>query len=460
VIRIESVVRKTIQKYEMLQPGDRVVVGVSGGPDSIALLRILQVLSAEYRLSLLAAHLDHGLRPEGEKERLFVQKMASAQGVPLIGRKADVRSYSRERGLNLQEAAREVRYSFLREVAQTHDANKIALGHTADDQAESVLMRFLRGSGTRGLSGIPPVREGFIIRPLIEVWREDIETYLRNRKIPYLSDPSNESWQFLRSRIRHELLPHLQKYNPQIRQTLIQMAELFRAEERYWQTVVEEKFPPLIRTHKKNSLTLDISLLARHPSPLRFRLIRLAVEKLLGNLRSIHFSHILSIDHLVMSSQPNKTLSLPQGLMVRKAYHALTLTRAKEEALSFEYFIEGPGFFEFPEIGRALRIEYREARTLDSLPKASNIALLNGETISFPLTLRSFRPGDRFQPLGMDGEKKVKDFFMDQKIPILQRKKIPLLFQGDQLLWVTGLRIDHRARIKPDTKRILLVEIL
>ncbi|MCX5906677.1 MAG: tRNA lysidine(34) synthetase TilS, partial [Deltaproteobacteria bacterium] len=234
-------IRKTIQRFDMLQPGDRVVIGVSGGADSMTLLHILWELRSEYHLSLVVAHLDHGLRPEAAEDRSFVKKAASGLGVPFFSRKVDVGARCKEEHLNLQEAAREARYQFLAEIARDQKASRIALGHTADDQAESIIMRFLRGSGSRGLSGIPPVREGVIIRPLIETWRSEIESFLRERKFSYRIDASNQSTHFLRNRVRHELLPVLQEYNPRVRQTLVQMAEIFRAEESFWQGMVEEK---------------------------------------------------------------------------------------------------------------------------------------------------------------------------------------------------------------------------
>jgi len=293
-------VRKTIEKYEMLQPGEKVVVGVSGGPDSMALLHALWEIHGDFRLSLVIAHLDHGLRPEGEREANFVRKVAGRLGIPFYHKRADVRPWQ-ERGLTLQEAAREVRYAFLGEAAQAYRATKIALAHTADDQAESMLMRILRGSGTRGLSGIPPVREGMYIRPLIGAWREEVESFLKERKVPYLQDPSNQSDQYLRNRVRHELLPLLQRYNPKVRQVLVQMADLFRAEEAFWQKFVEEKFPSVVRSRKKDSITLDIPSLTAQPLPLRLRFFRHAIEKLLGSLRRMSLPHILAIESLLES---------------------------------------------------------------------------------------------------------------------------------------------------------------
>ncbi|NWF53978.1 MAG: tRNA lysidine(34) synthetase TilS [Syntrophaceae bacterium] len=453
-------VRKTLEKYDMVQPGDRVVVAVSGGADSVALLHALWEIRNDYHLSLIVAHLDHGLRPEGEKETLWVGKMAGKLGIPFHRDRVDVRSFQKERSLTLQEAARELRYSFLQGVLRKTRAGKIALGHTADDQAESLIIRFLRGSGTRGLSGIPPVREGIYIRPLIETWREEVEDYLGARKIAYLTDPSNQSLQYLRNRVRHELIPLLQQYNPRIRQNLVQMADLFRAEEEFWTKHLEEKFPGIVRSRRKGTLSLDIPSLVRQPIPVRLRCLRRAVETVQGNLRRVSLSHIWAIQALTEGPEPNKTLRLPQGLAVTRAYNVLNLTLSQEQGAPFEYSVPGPGYVEIPEIGRGMRFEVQSRKRKVLFEESPNVALLDFDDLDFPLTIRTVCPGDRFQPLGMEGEKKVKDLFMDCKIPALHRKRVPLLFQGERLLWVTGIRIDHRARLKPETRRILRVELI
>jgi tRNA(Ile)-lysidine synthase len=304
------------------------------------------------------------------------------------------------------------------------------------------------------------VRGGIFIRPLIEVWREEVESFLQDRKAAYLTDPSNQSLHFLRNRVRHELLPILQRYNPRFRQTLVQMAELFRAEENFWQKIIEERFPALVRSRKKDCFTLDIPLLAAQPLPLRLRSLRYAIEKLLGNLRRVGFPHILLIESLLQNPEPNKSLQLPQGLCVAKAYQALILAKSREQILPFEHVVPGPGYVEIPEIGRAMRFEVEIRNPGIRFENVSSVALLDYDTIRFPLTLRSARPGDRFQPLGLEGEKKVKDLFIDCKIPAVQRKRIPLLFKEDQLLWVVGVRIDHRVRLKPKTQTVLRVELI
>ncbi len=453
-------VRKTLQKYDMVQPGDRVVVAVSGGADSVALLHALWAIRLDSHFSVVVAHLDHGLRPEGEKEALWVGKVARKLGIPFHRGKVDVRSFQKEKALTLQEAARELRYSFLGGVAGKCGANKIALGHTADDQAESLIIRLLRGSGTRGLSGIPPMRDGIYIRPLIETWRKEIEDYLKDQRIAYLTDPSNQCLQYLRNRIRHELLPLLQQYNPRIRQILVQMADLFRAEEDFWKKHLEEKFPAVVRSRKKDALSLDIPCLVSQPLPVRLRCLRRAVETVQGHLRRVSLSHIWAIQGLLGATEPNKILRLPQGLIVTRAYNVLNLTRCQEEDAPFEYSVPGPGYVEIPEIGRSMRFEVQSRKRKVLFEDSPNVALLDFDALDFPLTIRTFRPGDRFQPLGMEGEKKVKDLFMDRKIPTLYRKRVPILFQGERILWVTGIRIDHRARLKPETQRILRAELI
>ncbi len=453
-------VQKTIEKYGMLQPEDRVVVGVSGGADSMALLYALAELSPELRLSLLVAHLDHGLRNEGPAEESFVHEASRHLGLPFISRKGGVREKQKQQRLTLQEAAREVRYSFLLETARLYQAAKIAVGHTADDQAESILMHLLRGSGTRGLGGIPPVRDRIIVRPLLESWREEVESFLRERNVDFLTDPTNRSLHFLRNRIRHELLPFLRQYNARLPRTLVQMGEILRAEEDFWQGLVKETFSGLVKSRDKISIILDIPSLKAQSLALRLRSLRHAAEEILGNLRGVGLVHILAMDQLLSHPKPNQCLHLPQGLFLTKAYGDLRFARSREEIFSFEVPVTGPGGWKIPEIGREMKFEIFSALPAVQREESPEVALLDYDQVGFPLIIRSFRPGDRLQPLGMEGEKKVKDLFIDSKIPTRQRKKIPLLFHQQRLLWVTGLRLDHRVRVQAKTQRILRVELV
>jgi tRNA(Ile)-lysidine synthase len=456
-------VHQTITRFKLLGRGERILIGVSGGADSMALLHALAEIRHEWGISLMVAYLDHGLRREAAEERVFVGKAAADLGLPFVAGKADVGALKRERRLPLQEAAREARYTFLMKAARDAQSDKIALGHTADDQAESVLMRILRGSGARGLSGIPPKRGEIFIRPLIAVGRGEIESYLRQKNISYRDDVSNRNLHFLRNRIRRELLPELEKYNPQIRRILVQMADHFRMEEEYWRTWVQERLSTGGHDPGKGILILDIPGLAGLPIPLRLRLFRGAIEKILGHLRGFGFSHFWAIENLWQNPAPNKEIRLPNGIRVFKSYEVLKISFEGEKIGSFEFAVPGPGIVELRETKERMRfsiLKKAEVKISKRAEDSSRIAFLEYDRLHFPLTVRSFRAGDKFQPLGMEGGKKVKDFFMDRKIPLVERRKIPLLFSDDKLLWVGGLRIDHRFRVKPTTRQVLRVEIL
>jgi tRNA(Ile)-lysidine synthase len=451
-------VKKTIQQHGMLQRGEKVLVAVSGGPDSLALLHLLWEIREELGISLVVGHLNHGLRPEAEKEKSFVRKAAARLEIPFHSKRADVRAWQRARNLSLQEAAREVRYAFLLAAARKHRATKVALGHTADDQAESMIMRFLRGAGTRGLAGIPPKRDEVFIRPLLTIWKEELVAYLQERRIEFLSDPSNRSLHYMRNRVRHELLPILERYNPRIRQALVQTAELFRGEEDFWQDLLKEKIPLFLEKVEESRVIYHVPALRTCPQALRLRLYRKGIEKVAGNLRRMGFPHFLAIDRLLENPGPNKRIRLPQKICVAKSYHALIISSVPAAPPSFAYSVVGPGKLEIPEIGRTMSFAVIAAKRRGPCPEGPNSALLEFDTIDFPLTIRSFQPGDRFQPLGMEGQKKIKDLFIACKIPLEERKRIPLLFAKNRPLWIAGVRIDHRARLRAQTQRVLLVE--
>jgi tRNA(Ile)-lysidine synthase len=238
------------------------------------------------------------------------------------------------------------------------------------------------------------------------------------------------------------------------------MAELFRGEEEFWETYLARKFAGVVRSRRKETLVLDVPALLSQPLPLRLRCLRRAIEKIQGHLRRISLPHIWAINDLLESSDPNRTLKLPQGLTVTRAYKGLHLSRSGEVAVIFEHPVPGPGYVEIAEIGRAMRFEIQSRKGRVLFDPSPRVALLDFDDLEFPLTLRSFRPGDRFQPLGMEGEKKVKDLFIDRKVPAVQRKRIPLLCRGERILWVAGIHMDHRVRLKAGTRRILRAELI
>ena len=443
----------------MLDYGDRILVAVSGGADSVVLLDVLNRLKDAFSLKLVVAHFDHGLRPrDDEDETRFVATLADAMDLPFVTEKALTPPGGN--GMSLEEAARDLRYEFLYGAKAAHGAQKIALGHTLDDQAETVLMRLLRGSGIRGLSGIPPVRHPDIVRPLIEVTRREIEGYLAHRNLKHITDPSNLEKRHLRNRIRLELLPQLKTYQPGIVRILGQTAEIMRNETRWMAREAMEWIEGAVTVSETGDQSLPLEAFAKLAPALQSRVIRRIISRLQGGLRRIHLRHIDAVKGLTRGL-PQKRLNLPNGVRVIRTYDILLFTQQSEEKYKgFHVMLEGPGVFSIDAVPCTVTIEELKTKTIPEIKDMSPwIAHLDGDRVTYPLVMRCFAPGDRFVPLGMTGHKKLKDFFVDQKIPTHLRKRIPLLCRGEDLVWVCGLRLDERFKVRPETKKIVRISL-
>jgi len=446
----------------MLKSGDRVIVGVSGGPDSMALLYVLNQIREDYNLTLKIAHLNHDFRgKEAEREAQFVEKVAQKLELPFEVKTFDVPAYKKKSSLSSQEAARVIRYRFLEDAGEQFRASKIALGHNADDQAETLMMWLLRGAGLKGLGGMPPVREGGIIRPLIETTREEIETFIKEERIPFVIDSSNQKTQYLRNRLRHELFPLLQEhYNPQLVKSLVQTASILRIEDEYLEAIAKDLLKKVIVSEEQESVVIDNKGLLSFPLAIQLRCLRGALAQVKGDLRRITHTHLYDIIKIVSNDMPNKLLKLPQGIRVEKSYHNLIIKLHQTAQTPFSYrFTSIPDRVRIEEIGKEMEFEIVKGNDNIAPKKNSHLAYLDAGKILMPLTIRNTKPGDRFQPLGMKGEKKIKDFFIDEKVPLKERKSIPLIFFGDILGWVGEMRIDHRLRVTRKTREILKIEV-
>jgi tRNA(Ile)-lysidine synthase len=456
-------VRATVERFQMLQDGDRVIVGVSGGVDSAVLLHVLRLLRGDYDLSLAVAHVDHGIRGEESlREADFVRELAHGMGLPFETISVDVPVLARKRRISLQEASREARYQFYEEVRRKHGAQKVALGQTADDQAETILMRVIRGAGLRGLKGIPPVRSGIYIRPLIELARQDVERFADAEGLSWVTDSSNIKDIYLRNKVRRELIPHLEReYNPSIKGSLTRMASILSRDEDYLDGEAEEVANGLIKG-SGGQLMVDIPKLTAFHKALWFRVLQKALGRVLGgDLRNIKTVHLEGMCRLLTRRVPNKMLCLPQGVYVEKHYRELLIRKGKPpDVLSFEYIVDCPGVTILESLGKRLvtRIEVPEKDVPADVD--SNVAYLDENKLIYPLILRGFEPGDRFVPLGMRGHKKVKDFFVDAKVPKPLRRRIPLLVSGENIAWIVGYRMSDYYKLTEESKRILRVEYL
>jgi len=455
---ITNRVKNTIIKFNMLQPDDRVVVAVSGGPDSVCLLDILTELTVPMSINLIIAHYNHGLRDtEDDNETRLVENLAKKYGLPIECEKAsDLDSNM----ASLEERARESRYAFLERVRIKYKADKIALGHNLNDQSETFLMRLLRGSGMSGLSGIPPVRDGIIIRPLLETRREEILDYLNSHQIDYATDSSNLNKKYLRNRIRLELIPELITYQPRLIKNLGKLSSYFREENEFINLEAEKWVETGLKTDKNDNFFIELPVFNKLHRAFASRILRIIISRFIKYLYGVDFEHINAIFGLTQNQKPNVSICLPKRLIIKKEYDNLFFSLDEGYLKPFNYSIKEPGSFHIKETGQKITIEKTERQDTESIKSIdTNTAFLNGEKLQFPLTVRNFTHGDRFIPLGMNGHKKVKNYFIDLKVPIRDRRLIPILLQGDEIVLICGYRIDDRFKVTSKTKNLLKVKL-
>ena len=447
-------VSRVINGLRLFKPGDTVIVALSGGMDSCVLLDILAGLKGVCS-RLVIAHLNHCLRgAESDLDEQFCLELAEQHALPFTSRRIDVAALARSKGLNLEDAGRRARIVFLDEVRTQWQASVIALAHHADDQAETVLMRLLRGSGATGLSGMS-IRGNHLVRPLLTSSRSDIENYLRARGLKHREDASNRDTTFLRNRIRHELLPLLTNYNPAIRERLVTTATLLADENQLLETQASA-LSTKVCTTTDAGVTFSLAHLKGEYPALQRRLFRQALTALAGD--GDHFSqrHIQSLEQLINSPRPNASLNLPRGITALREYGILRLQKSspvKAEVLD-EMEIGGPGQYQLCN-GSSVTVSMASA-PLHPASLSAGMELFDLDKAPFPWRVRTFRPGDRISPLGMTGSKKLKDLFIDQKIPRGDRKRIPLFFSNNTLIWVCGMRISRLAAVDEMSKNIIL----
>ena len=455
----EKKVLSAILGYQMINRGDSIIVAVSGGEDSVCLLKILYELRKCLNISLTVAHFDHGLRPkEDEKETAFVANLAKRLNLALICDKAT--NIAKAHGSSIEEKAREMRYQFFQKAIDDHHAQKFALGHNMNDQAETVLMHLLRGTGLTGLSGIPPIRQNYFIRPLIDITRDEIHTYLKQNDESFIIDSSNLETRYLRNKIRLELLPMLVQYQPKLVEHLGELAFLCRQETQFIDEEAKKALKKITFNSSRHSLDLSITTFNNLSCSLQYRIIRQAIKKIKGNLRKIDRWHIKTIINLVNSDKPQAKVNLPENIIVKKIYNRLRFSLGDMiEINNFSYYINNMGRFQIQEINKTISFtEISKNDFMLSSPSPQE-AFLDLDRLKWPLRARNFRTGDKFIPLGINGFKKVKDIFIDNKVPSEERIKIPILVSSDDIVWVCGIRIDDRYKIKQETKRILRCKV-
>ena len=442
----------------LVLPNDKIVVAVSGGPDSVCLLYLLRQWSEQASVKLHVAHLNHGFREEAEEESRFVQSLSARWNIPITATALPVMALCKKRHWSKQEGARKIRYAFFQEVAQKNDAKWIAVGHTADDQAETFLMRVLRGAGMEGLSGIPPAREGGIIRPLLNVTRREIIETLSLAQVPFVQDPSNEKPDTLRNRIRHHLIPILEKYNPKIKETLAREATLLRDENDLIVQSLSKLLPVGAVTFAGDAVSFDLPTLQGVPLALRRRAVRWGMTQWIGTTRGISFRHI---ERVLERGAGWKGNQLPQGIRIEKRGGRRVLSRVSEEGVFSDVEIAFQlSSVHLPEWNLLLTMsDCSDGFPILSKTDLGRRAFFDFDKLKWPLHIRSWRKGDRFAPTGMQGKtQKLQDYFVNAKISRSKRHTLPILTSEDNIVWVIGHRVDARFQAHTDTRRPFCIE--
>ena len=494
--RLEERVAGFCAQHALLPPRGTVVVAVSGGADSLCLLGILVRLTAAEgpfsSVRLVIAHLDHGLRgAESEADAHYVERTAEQLDLPFRSARRDVAVVAQTAGRGLEDAARRVRYAFLREVASDVGAERICIGHTRDDQVETLVMRWLRGSGLTGLTGMRPLA-GDLARLLLCLTRDETHAYCAARGWAWREDASNQDTRFWRNRLRREVLPVLLRENPNLSATLTRTAEVLAGDEAFLREATADGWQRVVLNETRSRISFDRAALATLHPALRARVLRHAAERLSGGEQALEWRHVEMVLELAAAGAIGRRLVLPHGLRAELLSGILALTNEAvlappASATSAEVELRVPGAVEVPGTTWRVSAELLDARegapppgaeassygsdytgrdilkpaegTAQTVGRAQTRAYLDADMVGLPLRVRTWRPGDRFRPLGMHGEKKLQDYFVDARVPRSERGRVPLVLGADHVLWVAGHRLDDRARLRPETQRVLALRL-
>lgn len=468
---MEKKVLDYIKKYSMIDRKDKILVALSGGPDSLCLLNILNNLKEELGIELYAAHLNHGLRgEEADGDEAFVKEFCNKLAIECYTRKVDINRVSKEKGISSEMAGREERYTFFNELKDKLKIDKIALAHNANDQAETILMRIMRGTGIEGLKGIKPVRDNIYIRPILILKRDDIEDYCIKSALNPRIDKTNSETIYTRNKIRLELIPYIQQnFNSDIINTLNRFSELVAKDEEYIDSIAKEKF--LAYCSRKDENTLIISNRAfKEQEAILTRILRMSLNNLTGTLYNLERVHIYDIINIQLQGT-GKKINLPFGVLAENVYGDIILKICNntsedcKEDMFYQFKIKDLPldqlqkgvYFSLEEINSKFHLKLLKDVSKKDLKGDISTKYFDYDKIKGDMIIRNRKEGDRFFPYGMKGSKKLKDIFIDLKVPREKRDYIPLLCFGDDICWIIGYRSSEIFKVGTDTKNILKI---
>ncbi len=454
-----EIVAAVIKKFNMINISDTIIVGVSGGADSIALLHILTRLASDFSFKLAAAHLNHMLRgDDAEKDEEHVTLTCQKWGVTCFTKRADVGALAEKWRISEEEAGRKARYEFFHELMKDIKADKLALAHHRDDKVETIFHNIIRGTGTHGLKGINYVRDGFVIRPLLDATKEEILHYCKEQNLSFRKDLSNNNLSYTRNRLRHGLIPFIQdNFNPNIAKTILRMSEVIGEEDEYLEQYCRELLTALL-SFEKNKAKVDLDRFNSLHLALKRRLLRMVIMGFMDEFSCIELVHIDNIISMLRNARQEASFRLPGKISVTKRYgYANISADSKEVSIKpFEYALTIPGSVFIHEANVRISAVFKEKSQISS---EKNPIHIEADNLDSSLVVRNRKTGDRFKPLGMSSEKKLKEFFIDWKVPREERDLIPLITDSQNVIWVTGYQINEDYKVTDRTIRVLEIRI-
>ncbi len=454
--------RSYCQNNKLIKKEDRVLLGVSGGPDSLAMLDLFSRIQDEFNLQLYVFHLNHMFREEAAQEAAFVAETCKKYKIEAFIRKIDVPALIRNEGLSPEEAARKARFQFMEEKSDELDVKKIALGHNRDDQVETVLLHLCRGSALKGLTGINPLtyyKDKFIIHPLLDISSYKIEEYCKKRGLEPCRDTSNEKTIYTRNKIRHKVIPYIEgEINPGFKDVIIRMAGILREEEDFLEQIAAQKMQEAIIHKKSNKIILSVKYLRELAVVIRRRVIQNIINKLCGEVTDLYYEHLSNIDVFIREANTGKEICLPHGIRMRRVYNKLIIQKGEfeNEKHNYNFKLKVPGEVNLPDNSKIkTKLMKKDAQWLQKAVK-ENTCLCDYDKIREPLFVRTRKPGDKIQPLGMKGIKKLKDFFIDEKVLPEKRDNIPLIVDDPgRIIWIAGMRMNDKFKVTDETENII-----
>lgn len=464
-MNVEEKFIEFVQSNDLLENAENILLGVSGGPDSLVMLELFFKYKKYFGINIAAAHLDHLFREESTSEADFVEKKAKSMGIDFHRKTLDVPKIVEKEKMSAESAARRERFKFFKDICLKFDYDLLALAHHRDDQVETVLLNIFRGSGLRGLCGIEKrlsLNGLEIIHPLLNLSKREIIEYCREHKLEPRIDKTNKENIYSRNIIRNKILPIIEEeINPSVRKVIARNADLIAEEEDFLDKSAENKFLRALVSSNEISLKLDLNILKEYDKVILRRVLRKAYQKLNNSLDDLYLDHILELEKLLSDTSTGRGIDLPADIKVYINYNELIFYKndsLKEEGIKekiklnlnkkqyFDY-----GFTIVTDTAKAEEIEF----SLDN-----NTAVLDLDKLILPLYFRSRRPGDSFVPLGMNGEKKIKDFLIDEKVSRFERDSIPIIIDAeDNIVWLAGFRISENYKVTDNTDKVLTIKI-